>query len=49
MVMYNRLNKHMQCNNIFVPEQFGLGEYTQTQDVAQKIAVSVLKRLTKRR
>jgi hypothetical protein len=46
--MYNRLSQNTHCNNILVPEQFGLGEGTATEDVAHKLPVSALKSINKK-
>jgi hypothetical protein len=42
-VMYNRLNHHMQTNNILVPEKFGLSQGKSTDNAAFKLTDSVLK------
>jgi hypothetical protein len=47
-VMYNRLSQNTHCNNILVPEQFGLGEGTATEDAAHKLPVGALKSINKK-
>jgi hypothetical protein len=42
-VMYSRINHHMQCNNIMVPEQYGFRNGISTEDAAFTLTDSVLK------
>jgi hypothetical protein len=41
--MYSRINQHMHCNNILVPEQYGFRKGISTEDSAFKLTDSVLK------
>jgi hypothetical protein len=41
--MYSRINQHMNCNNILVPEQYGFRKGISTEDAAFKLTDSVLK------
>jgi hypothetical protein len=41
-VMYSRLNQHVHCNSISVPEQFGFRKDISTDDAAYKLTDNVL-------
>jgi hypothetical protein len=41
--MYSRINQHMHCNNIMVPEQYDFRKGISTEDAAFKLTDSVLK------
>jgi hypothetical protein len=46
--MYSRLNKHLQTNNILVPEQYALRKGMSTEDAALRLTDSVLNSLNQK-
>ncbi|PNF23822.1 hypothetical protein B7P43_G15913 [Cryptotermes secundus] len=48
-VMYSRINQHMHCNNILVPEQYGFRKGVSTEDAAFKLTDNVLKSIDQKR
>jgi hypothetical protein len=46
--MYNRLSQHIHTNSVLVPEQFGFGQGSYTENAAIKLTDGLFKSVNKK-